>query len=105
MERDPFERARPGLVEALVDGRLDANLTQRKLAEATGVTRNTIAQIEAGARLPSAALTVALAEALDLDRDELCWLARVIPPDLREWLLADPAHLGAVRAWKDRSDQ
>lgn len=51
--------------------RRERGLTQRELATAVGVARNTVARIECGNRAPSLALLVALAHALGVQPADL----------------------------------
>ena len=48
-------------------------LTQEQLAQATGVTRQTIGMIEAGKYNPTLSLCVAICKALGKTLDELFW--------------------------------
>ena len=54
--------------------RAEANLTQEKLAELVGVTRQTISAIETGLYCPSTLLAFLLAKQLDKRVDELFFL-------------------------------
>lgn len=49
------------------------DLSQEQLAQATGVTRQTIGMIEAGKYNPTLSLCVAICKALDKTLDELFW--------------------------------
>jgi putative transcriptional regulator len=88
---------RPELGPHLRELRAMEHLTQAELARRSGVTRQTIAQIERGARLPSPALAMRIATALRADPDALCHLAGCLAPDLAAWLLALPSHARAAR--------
>lgn len=53
--------------------RLEADISQVKLAEMTGVTRQTIGMIEAGDFNPSLRLCVAISRALGKTLNDLFW--------------------------------
>jgi transcriptional regulator with XRE-family HTH domain len=59
------------LARRLTTGRLRAGLTQAALAEACGVTDETISRIERGRYEPAVSTLLRLAEALDLSLDQL----------------------------------
>jgi transcriptional regulator with XRE-family HTH domain len=59
------------LARRLTAGRLRAGLTQAALAEACGVTDETISRIERGRYEPAVSTLLRLAEALDLGLDQL----------------------------------
>jgi putative transcriptional regulator len=54
--------------------RLQKRLTQESLADAVGVTRQTIIAVEKGKFVPSAKLALELALALDVSVQDLFWL-------------------------------
>ncbi|MCA9327701.1 helix-turn-helix transcriptional regulator [Candidatus Saccharibacteria bacterium] len=54
--------------------RKSAKLTQAELADAVGVTRQTIIAIEKGNYTPSVLLALKLAETLDKPVEELFWI-------------------------------
>lgn len=58
----------------LKDIRLQKGLTQESLAEAVGVTRQTIIAVEKGKFVPSVKLALALASALNISIEHLFWL-------------------------------
>ncbi len=62
------------LGNAVRERRMAAAWTQADLAEATGVTRQTIIAIERGGYAPSVALALALAEVLATPLERLFWL-------------------------------
>ncbi len=64
------------LVSALRETRLEKGLTQEALADAVGVTRQTIISIEKGKFVPSVKLALQLAHALQVPLPELFWLER-----------------------------
>jgi putative transcriptional regulator len=67
--------------------RLGADLTQAELAEATGVTRQTVVAVEAGDYAPSVYLALALGERLGTTVEDLFGTdppARVTGGDTRE---------------------
>lgn len=49
------------------------DLSQEQLAQATGVTRQTIGMIESGKYNPSLSLCIAICKALDKTLDDLFW--------------------------------
>ena len=53
--------------------RMEKNLSQIQLAKMTGVTRQPIGMIEAGAFNPSLKLCIAICRALDKTLDQLFW--------------------------------
>lgn len=57
----------------LKSARAAKDLSQEQLAQATGVTRQTIGMIEAGKYNPTLALCIAICKALDKTLDELFW--------------------------------
>lgn len=56
------------------DVRQARGLTQQALAQATGVTRQTIIALEKGGYTPSVSLALRLARALNTPVEELFWL-------------------------------
>lgn len=65
--RKEYEALQPerDITMALIKARKEAGLTQRKLAEKTGISQADISRLENGARNPSIALLNRLAVALD----------------------------------------
>jgi putative transcriptional regulator len=55
-------------------GRAERNLSQGELAQAAGVSRQTISSIETGQYTPSALLAFRIARVLDMPVDQLFWL-------------------------------
>ena len=53
--------------------RIEKDLSQAQLAEAVGVTRQTIGMIEAGGYNPTLKLCIAICRALDKTLDDLLW--------------------------------
>ena len=53
--------------------RIEMDLSQAQLAEAVGVTRQTIGMIEAGGYNPTLKLCIAICRALDKTLDDLFW--------------------------------
>lgn len=53
--------------------RVEKDMSQADLAEAVGVTRQTIGLIEAGGYNPTLHLCIAICKALDRTLDELFW--------------------------------
>ena len=58
----------------LKDVRNEKNMTQKELADLTGVSRNTISSLETGEYEPSAKLALILATALDKKFEDLFYL-------------------------------
>jgi putative transcriptional regulator len=55
-------------------GRAERDFSQEQLAQAAGVSRQTISSIETGQYTPSALLAFRIARALDMPVDRLFWL-------------------------------
>lgn len=53
--------------------RIEKDLSQAQLAEAVGVTRQTIGMIEAGGYNPTLKLCIAICRVLDKTLDDLFW--------------------------------
>ena len=53
--------------------RIECDMTQEQLADAVGVTRQTIGLIEAGKYNPSISLCIEICKALNKSLDELFW--------------------------------
>lgn len=53
--------------------RIEKDLSQAQLAEAVGVTRQTIGMIEAGGYNPTLKLCIAICRALEKTLDDLFW--------------------------------
>jgi transcriptional regulator with XRE-family HTH domain len=62
-----WRRNRPAAGQRLRALRLAARLSQLQLAEASGITNDSICRLELGRRAPQAATIARLARALDLD--------------------------------------
>jgi putative transcriptional regulator len=62
------------LENCLREIRRDRGLTQESLAQATGVTRQTIIAVEQGKFRPSVELALRLARELDVSVHEVFWL-------------------------------
>jgi putative transcriptional regulator len=60
----------------LKDIRVQNNLTQEQLADAVGVTRQTIIAIEKEKFVPSVKLALELAQALDVPFETVFWLEK-----------------------------
>ena len=54
------------VIRALVDARISQNLTQKELAEKTGIHQADISKLENGTRNPSIKLLKRLAEGMDM---------------------------------------
>lgn len=62
------------LCNRLREMRMARNLTQETLAQAVGVTRQSIIAIEKGRYVPSVRLALALARALETSVEDIFWL-------------------------------
>jgi HTH-type transcriptional regulator, competence development regulator len=83
------------------------NLSQRALGELVGINFTYLSKIEIEkldfAQYPSEDLIRKLASALDADLDELLLLAKKIPPDIRERVIARPDAFRKIAALDDRA--
>ena len=63
-----YEEQQPefDIIRAIVDARISQNLTQKELAERTGINQVDISKLENGIRNPSLALLKRLAEGMDM---------------------------------------
>ena len=63
-----YEEQQPefDIIRAIVDARISQNLTQKELAERTGINQADISKLENGNRNPSLALLKRLAEGMDM---------------------------------------
>lgn len=63
-----YEAIQPELdiIRAMVDARISQNLTQKQLAERTGINQADISKLENGTRNPSLNLLKRLAEGMDM---------------------------------------
>src|SRR5689334_6786687 len=68
-----------GLANNLKATRTRLGLSQQQLAEAAGITRQTIGGIEAGQYAPSATVALRLAKALGCRMEDLFWLEENLP--------------------------
>ncbi len=66
--RREYERQQPDfdIIRAIVNARTSQNLTQRELAERTGIHQADISKLENGTRNPSIRLLKRLAEGMDM---------------------------------------
>lgn len=55
------------VIRAIVDARISRNLTQKELAERSGINQADISKLENGTRNPSLKLLKRLAEGMDMD--------------------------------------
>ncbi|MDI3481473.1 MAG: putative transcriptional regulator [Tepidanaerobacteraceae bacterium] len=62
------------MVNRIKLARIERNLTQQQLAEAVGVTRQTINLIEKGKYNPTLKLCLAICHCLNKTLDELFWI-------------------------------
>ena len=65
---EAYEEIQPGMsvIRAMIDARLSRGMTQKELAEATGIAQGEISKLENGTRNPSIKLLQRLAEGLDM---------------------------------------
>lgn len=63
--------------------RVELKLSQMQLAESLGVSQQTVSRWEGGAAIPEPERVVAIAKALDLEKDRLLVYAGYIPMDDR----------------------
>ena len=54
------------IIRAMIDARISQNMTQKELAEKTGIAQTEISKIENGTRNPSIRLLQRLAEGMDM---------------------------------------
>ena len=66
-----YEEIQPELsvIRAMIDARMSRNLTQKQLAEKTGIAQTEISRLENGTRNPSIRLLQRLAEGMDMVLD------------------------------------
>ena len=66
--REEYEKIQPemNVIRALVDARIARNLTQKQLAERTGINQADISKLENGTRNPSIKLLKRLADGMDM---------------------------------------
>ena len=66
--RKEYEELQPELqvIRAMIDARTSQNLTQKELAERTGINQADICKLERGTRNPSLKLLKRLAEGMDM---------------------------------------
>lgn len=66
--RKEYESMQPefDVIRAIVDARISQNLTQKELAERTGINQADISKLENGTRNPSVNLLKRLAEGMDM---------------------------------------
>jgi putative transcriptional regulator len=69
----------PRLANRLRVARVECDLSQSDLADAVGVSRQTISSIETGQYGPSALLAFRIARALDAPVDRLFWIEGALP--------------------------
>ena len=65
---EAYEEIQPEMsfIRAMIDARLSRGMTQKELAEATGIAQGEISKLENGTRNPSIKLLQRLAEGLDM---------------------------------------
>jgi DNA-binding MarR family transcriptional regulator/DNA-binding XRE family transcriptional regulator len=82
--------------------RTERGITQRELAERASIGAPHLSKLERGTEQPSEALLVRIADALDIDGDELLLQAGLVPRWMVEELAADPARaVRTLRRWSD----
>ena len=66
-----YEEIRPELnvIRAMIDARISQNLTQKQLAEKTGIAQAEISRLENGTRNPTVKLLQRIADGLGMDLD------------------------------------
>lgn len=66
--RKEYQNMQPefDVIRAIVDARISQNLTQKELAERTGINQADISKLENGTRNPSIKLLKRLAEGMDM---------------------------------------
>ena len=66
--RKEYEAIQPEMdvIKAIVDARISQNLTQKELAERTGINQADISKLEKGTRNPSIRLLQRLADGMDM---------------------------------------
>ena len=72
-QNSPCNNKIPSIPEAIKNKRLRLNMTQKELAEAVDVSRQTINMIEKGEYNPTIKLCCAICRALDKTLDDLFW--------------------------------
>jgi putative transcriptional regulator len=65
---------RPPVLNALKDKRTERGITQERLAQLTGLARQSIISIEKGRFLPTIETALRLADALNVTVEDLFWL-------------------------------
>ena len=65
---EAYEEIQPemSVIRAMIDARLSRGMTQKELAEATGIAQGEISKLENGTRNPSLKLLQRLAEGMDM---------------------------------------
>lgn len=63
-----YEELRPemNVIRAMIDARISNNMTQKELAEKTGIAQTEISKLENGTRNPSIKLLQRLADGMDM---------------------------------------
>ena len=66
--RQEYENLQPefDVIRAMIEARISKNLTQKQLAERTGINQADISKLENGTRKPSIKLLKRLAEGMDM---------------------------------------
>jgi transcriptional regulator with XRE-family HTH domain len=63
------------IIQAIIDARISQNLTQKELAQRTGIQQSEISKLENGERNPSLKLLQRLAEGMDMTL-KLCFVPK-----------------------------
>ena len=63
------------IIQAIIDARISQNLTQKELAQRTGIQQSEISKLESGERNPSLKLLQRLAEGMDMTL-KLCFVPK-----------------------------
>lgn len=68
LEDEEYENLQPefDVIRAMIEARISKNLTQKQLAERTGINQADISKLENGTRNPSIKLLKRLAEGMDM---------------------------------------
>lgn len=96
----------PTAGEAVRRMRAELGISQRVLAASVGVGAPHLSRIERGEEQPSEGLLVRIAEALDLDADELVLRAGLVPAWMASALASDPTRaIRTLRTWTPPADR
>lgn len=95
----PTRTPRTALGDTIRTARMEQGLTQQALADLSGTTRAQVSVVESTRNLSTLwpALLDTMAEALDLDRDDLYAKANRIPPEIEDALRGNHDAISTVR--------